>query len=73
MLQAYASTGKAKIKGVLAFLETLIEGGVKFLCFAHHYVVLDRLEDYMLKNKVNYIRIDGRIDVKKRYDAVNKF
>ena len=27
----------------------------------------------MLKSKINYIRIDGRIDVKKRYDAVKKF
>ena len=49
LLQAYAWTGKAKVKGVLAFLETLIEGQVKFLVFAHHYVVLDRLEDYMLR------------------------
>ena len=27
----------------------------------------------MLKSRINYIRIDGRIDVKKRYDAVKKF
>ena len=54
-------------------METLIEGQVKFLVFAHHYVVLDKLEDYMLKQRVNYIRIDGRVDVKKRYEAVNKF
>ena len=27
----------------------------------------------MLKAKINYIRIDGRIDVKKRYEAVKKF
>ena len=54
-------------------METLIDSQVKFLVFAHHYSVLDQLEDQMLKAKMNYIRIDGRIDVRKRYDAVKKF
>jgi SNF2 family DNA or RNA helicase len=27
----------------------------------------------MQKKKTNYIRIDGRIDIKKRYEAVKKF
>ena len=45
LLQAYAMTGKAKIKGVQAFIKTLIENKVKFIVFAHHYEVLDQLED----------------------------
>ena len=73
LLQAYALSGQAKAKGVFAFLETLIDSQVKFLIFAHHYAVLDQIEDQMLKSKINYIRIDGRIDIKKRYDAVKKF
>lgn len=55
------------------FLETLIENKVKFLVFAHHYQMLDQLEDLMLKTRTSYIRIDGQIDVVKRHEAVNKF
>lgn len=45
LLQAYAQSGQAKAKGIFAFIETLIDSQVKFLVFAHHYVVLDQLED----------------------------
>ena len=73
LLEAYAMSGQAKAKGVFSFIETLLDAQVKFLVFAHHYIVLDQLEDQMLKSKISYIRIDGRIDVKKRYEAVKKF
>jgi SWI/SNF-related matrix-associated actin-dependent regulator of chromatin subfamily A-like protein 1 len=43
------------------------------LLFAHHYDVLDALEDFIVKKQVSYIRIDGRIDNKKRHEAVKKF
>jgi hypothetical protein len=42
-------TANAKIKGTHAFLETLIDNKVKFLVFAHHYAMMDQLEDLMLK------------------------
>lgn len=73
LLQAYALSGEAKVKGVNAFLETLLDNQVKFIVFAHHYTVLDRIEDMILKQQISYIRIDGRIDVKKRYEAVKRF
>jgi len=41
LLQAYSLSGSAKAKGVIAFLETLIDSQVKFLVFAHHYALLD--------------------------------
>ncbi|CDW72909.1 snf2 family n-terminal domain containing protein [Stylonychia lemnae] len=73
LLRAYSLTGMAKLKGVQNFIETLIDNRVKFLLFAHHYDVLDQLEDYIVKKQVSYIRIDGRIDNKKRHEAVKKY
>ena len=66
-------TGAAKAKGVIEFLDTLIENKCKFIVFAHHYEVLDQIEDSVVKKKIGYIRIDGRVDTGKRYEAVRKF
>ncbi len=49
LLQAYALSGEAKVKGVNAFLETLLDNQIKFIVFAHHYTVLDRIEDMILR------------------------
>lgn len=66
-------TGSAKVKGVIEFLDTLIENKAKFIVFAHHYEVLDQIEDSLVKKKIQYIRVDGQIDTAKRYEAVRKF
>ena len=71
--EAYAVTGKAKIKGVLKFMESLIDNKQKFLIFAHHYEVLDAIEDYCVRHQYNYIRVDGRVELQNRYKAVKKF
>ena len=73
LLNAYSMTGAAKVKGVIEFVDTLIENKSKFIVFAHHLEVLDQIEDSVVKKKIQYIRIDGRIDTAKRYEAVRKF
>ena len=73
LLNAYAMTGTAKVKGVIEFIDNLIENKCKFIVFAHHYEVLDAIEDSIVKKKIAYIRIDGRIETGKRYEAVRKF
>ena len=73
LLNAYAMTGAAKVKGVIEFIDNLLENKCKFIVFAHHYEVLDAIEDSIVKKKIPYIRIDGRIDTTKRYEAVRKF
>jgi len=52
-------TGTAKVKGCVEFLETLIDNKVKFLVFAHHYEVMDGIEEAIAKRKISYIRVDG--------------
>jgi len=73
LVNAYGLTGTAKIKGIIEFIETLIENRCKFLIFAHHYDVLDAIEECVIKKKVSHIRIDGKIETTKRYEAVRKF
>ena len=59
LLHAYQMTGTAKVKGCVEFLETLIDNKVKFLVFAHHYEVMDGIEEAIAKRKISYIRVDG--------------
>jgi len=35
--------------------------------------VLDQIEEMIVRLKINYIRIDGKIEVKKRYETVKRF
>lgn len=61
------------MKGTVEFIETLVENKVKFIVFAHHYEVMDQIEDAVVKKRINYIRIDGQIEATKRYEAVRRF
>ena len=63
----------AKIKGILEFIDTLIDSRVKFIIFAHHFDVLDAIEEYVIRKKVLNVWIDGRIEYSKRHEAVRKF
>jgi len=40
-------TGEAKIRGIVDFVDTLLDNRCKFLIFAHHYKVLDAIEAYV--------------------------
>lgn len=73
LINAYNLTGSAKIKGILEFMDTLIESRVKFIIFAHHFEVLDAIEESVVRKKLSHVRIDGKIEVHKRYEAVRKF
>ena len=70
---AYRLTGEAKMAGVCEFIETLADNGAKFLVFAHHHSMIDALEQYVIKEKIGYIRIDGRITAEKRHKSVQDF
>ena len=73
LVNAYGLTGLAKIKGILEFTDALLDNKCKFIIFAHHYEVLDAIEEQVIRKKVSHIRIDGKIEVAKRYEAVRKF
>ncbi|XP_023539956.1 SWI/SNF-related matrix-associated actin-dependent regulator of chromatin subfamily A-like protein 1 isoform X5 [Cucurbita pepo subsp. pepo] len=55
----YTDSAEAKIPAVLNYLETVVEGGCKFLVFAHHQPMIVAIHQFFQKKKVNCIRIDG--------------
>lgn len=70
MLQAfnhcYKLSGEAKLYGVKEYLADLLENDGKFIVFAHHIDILNNLVEYMKKDKINYIRVDGSVDINER-------
>jgi len=52
-------------------MNDLIENKLKVLMFAHHKIILDGLEESLIKKKVKYMRIDGSVPGKKRFERVN--
>jgi SWI/SNF-related matrix-associated actin-dependent regulator 1 of chromatin subfamily A len=71
-MKCYQLTAKAKIKAVLDFLDDLLENEVKFIFFAHHMEMLDEVEQHC-RERVNVIRIDGRVPHDQRHKNVHMF
>lgn len=63
-------TGESKVDGVCEFIETLVDAGAKFLVFAHHQVVLDKIEEFVRKSKTGFVRIDGKVKTEERHHRV---
>lgn len=59
LLQWFHTTADAKKKAVQEYIKDLLEGGKKFICFAHHQVMMDSIGTLLEDQKVDYIRIDG--------------
>ena len=68
LMKLFTESGDAKLQGILdhigIFLDNPISG--KLLIFAHHRVVLDRLQQYVTSKGIETIRIDGRTNSKER-------
>ncbi|CAI5998681.1 unnamed protein product [Closterium sp. NIES-65] len=71
--QLYTESAEAKVDAVREYLGTMLEGGCKFLVFAHHMTMMDALSDFFQKEKVGYIRIDGGTAPEKRHHLVSRF
>ena len=71
--KAYSMTGEAKLPGIKDYVNYLVDNSCKFLIFAHHTEVLDAIEDEIIQDKIGYIRIDGKVQIEKRQELVNKF
>jgi len=72
-LDAYTMTGKAKIEGACEYISDLLDIDQKFIVFAYHYDMLNKIESLMKEKHVEYIRIDGNTQQDKRYDYVKNF
>jgi SNF2 family DNA or RNA helicase len=78
-MKAFKLSGEAKIRGVIEYIDDLIESNTKFLVFAHHLSVLDALDEHLAPRQANksekfdYIRIDGQTKAETRHEYVKKF
>ena len=68
--KAYKLTGTSKVEGVIEFCNNLVEQKLKFLVFAHHIRVLNQLQQNFENKKVKFVRIDGQISSKARFECV---
>lgn len=71
-----AATCEAKIGGVCGYIRELLDAspGLKFLLFAHHQAMLNKLEAFLReKLKVSLIRIDGNTPQKHRHNLTERF
>ena len=73
VMNLYSLSGLAKIKGVIEYISDLLEADEKFLLFAHHQIVLNRIEEFLKNKKVKYIRIDGKTPQEMRFEYVKNF
>eukprot|EP00397_Hematodinium_sp_SG-2012_P010893 GEMP01011019.1.p1 GENE.GEMP01011019.1~~GEMP01011019.1.p1 ORF type:complete len:819 (+),score=152.29 GEMP01011019.1:23-2458(+) len=72
--QIFQLTAQAKVDAVLEYIDVLLELNVKFLLFAHHHLMLDKLEECLqAKTRGNYIRIDGKTNQELRPELIKKF
>ena len=55
----YVKTGLSKVEEGCQFMSLLLDNDAKFLWYVHHKSVLTEYENYLKKNKVNYLKIDG--------------
>ena len=69
----YRLTALAKLNGICEYVKSLLDNEIKFILFAHHQIVLDKIEELAEERKVDYIRVDGTITGQKRFDMVQKF
>ncbi|KAH7428525.1 hypothetical protein KP509_09G005400 [Ceratopteris richardii] len=69
----YTESAEVKLPAVQDYLSTVIEADCKFLVFAHHKSLMDGIEQFLVKKKVQYIRIDGSTEASLRQGLVNKF
>ena len=73
VMEIYKKTAELKAKCVQDYVDTLLEGGGKFLVFAHHTCLLDAIEHSCNKHKCKYIRIDGSTPSHSRANLVESF
>ena len=59
LLEWFHTTATAKSLAVQDYVKDLVEGGRKFICFAHHSSMMNDIANTLEKAKIHFIRIDG--------------
>ncbi|KAF0311821.1 SWI/SNF-related matrix-associated actin-dependent regulator of chromatin subfamily A-like protein 1 [Amphibalanus amphitrite] len=73
LLEYFRETATAKLPAVCSYLEDLLDSGAKFICFAHHRVVMDAVCELLERRKDQHIRIDGSTQAAQRKRECDRF
>ncbi|XP_015784832.1 SWI/SNF-related matrix-associated actin-dependent regulator of chromatin subfamily A-like protein 1 [Tetranychus urticae] len=73
VFQWYSSTAEVKKEPVCKYVCELVEQDKKFICFAHHKVMLDSICSVLEEQRVSYIRIDGSTPSECRQECCDYF
>lgn len=73
LLKYYAESSKQKVLAVCNYIKDIVEKKMKFLIFAHHVYLLDSICQLLKKDKIGFIKIDGKTKVEDRKIFVDKF
>ena len=65
--------GLAKAEMANDYIKNFTQDGEKLLVFGHHHDVLDMLEEFVKKEQIGYVRVDGQTPTVKRQPAVDEF
>jgi SWI/SNF-related matrix-associated actin-dependent regulator of chromatin subfamily A-like protein 1 len=74
LLQWYSVTARLKADAVCRYVENFLKNNdEKCLVFAHHLCLMDALAEFLTKNKIRYVRIDGSTKSENRDYNVESF
>ena len=65
--------GLAKAEISEETIQNFVEAGEKLVVFCHHHDVIDNIEQYLIKKKVDYAKVDGRTPTQNRQEMIDKF
>ncbi|KRX04174.1 P-loop containing nucleoside triphosphate hydrolase [Pseudocohnilembus persalinus] len=71
--KSYQLTGKAKIQSALKQIEIILKTQDKIIIFAYHVEVINCISDFLNRNLIKYVKLDGSVDVKQRQTNVDLF
>ena len=65
--------GLSKAEEAEEIIKNFVDAGEKLVVFAHHHDVMDLMDEYLTKDKVNHVKVDGRTELKNRQTAIDTF
>ena len=60
----------AKLPGVISYVSELLENDKKFLLFVHHKTMMSGLQDFLIKQGVQFIMIEGNTPADRRFAKI---
>ena len=65
--------GLAKAEEAQEIIKNFVDSGEKLVVFAHHHDVIDLMDEYLTKDKISHVTVDGRTAGPARQEAIDKF